>query len=112
MGHGAELVFSGVFLYRALAGVSLKTPMERPVYAFAGFYLQLSALGFAYSLLTDKTTLQQYLAGKGGIDNDFIRIGRDYLGVDVTTVAAFFMICAIVPPFAAWWYWRFNDKTP
>ena len=38
MGHGLELVFAGIFLYRALSGSAVINPLERPLYAIIGFF--------------------------------------------------------------------------
>lgn len=111
MGHGAELIFAGLFLYRALSGEKIRTPAERPAYAFAGFFILFSDLRFAYGLWSNHERRVEYeLAKGGGSWMDFSRIARDYLGVELTTVAAFFLLlCLLVPP-AVWLAFRFRSR--
>ncbi|MCB1058253.1 MAG: zinc ribbon domain-containing protein, partial [Acidobacteria bacterium] len=65
MGHGLELVVAGLFLYRALTGRSLRTPAERPAYAFAGWFIVLYDLRFAWQLATDPDHRTVYEQAKG-----------------------------------------------
>ena len=71
-GHGGEIVFGGVFLYRALTGWGCKMEVERPLYAFVGFMILFSDLRLGISLLTNTIEKAIYLQGKGGIDHDLV----------------------------------------
>src|SRR5262249_21436063 len=57
MGHGSELIFAGIFLYRALTGASCRVEGERPLYASCGFFILLNDAMFAVSLLTSKANV-------------------------------------------------------
>ena len=110
MGHGNELVFSGIFFYRAMSGTSLVDPHERPVYAFAAFFLELHALLFAWKLLCDPIERIVYVDGLtvGGHVNDFVEIARDYLHVDLSVVSAAFLLACLLPPLAAFLFHRYR----
>ncbi len=110
MGHGMELVFAGIFIYRALSGSSVIHPVERPLYGYLGMFIVLNDLRFAYRLFTDETTRKWYENAKGGGHTmDFSRIAEDYLHIDLTSVAAFFMICCILTPFVAFAFLRWKS---
>lgn len=98
MGHGAELIFSGIFLYRALAGVAITTAAERPLYALLGCLLLFHATVFGHGLATDPAARAEYRAGKPNVDPDFVRIARDFLDVDVSSVAWVFLACVALVP--------------
>lgn len=103
MGHGFELAIAGLFLYRALTGRSLRTPAERPAYAFAGWFIVLYDLRFAWQLATDPDHRTVYEQAKGGGHwMDFSRLGREFLGLDLGTVATLFLLATALVPLVAW----------
>ena len=111
MGHGMELLFALIFIYRAISGSSLVHPIERPLYAYVGMFIVLDDLIFSYRLFTDETTREWYENAKGGGHiMDFSRIAEDYLSTDLTTVAVFFLICCILTPMLAFAFlkWKKN----
>jgi len=108
MGHGMELVFSTIFLYRAMSGSPVIVPAERPLYAFVGFFTQFSNINFAYKLSTDNGFRFLYEQGKGGmLANDFVRIAQDYLNTGLNPVVYFFLICTLLPPVIAFFAHRY-----
>ncbi len=96
MGHGFELLFAIVFLYQSLSGLGCRTSIERPLYGMLGVYIVLYDIGFAWSLLTDSDMRAVYKLGKGGIDNDFVRLARDYLGTNLSAIAVAFLIGSLM----------------
>jgi len=111
MGHGMELVFAGIFIYRALSGSSVVNSIERPLYGCVGMFIVMDDIRFAYRLMTDETTRQWYEAAKGGGHiMDFSRIAENYLNVELTSVAAFFLVCCILTPFLAWAFLRWKGN--
>ena len=107
MGHGSELIFAGVFLYRALDGSACRVPAERPLYAFCGFFILLSDVAFALGLLTSDATVAAYQDAKGGGHwMDFSRLAEDYLHVDLSAVAFFFLLACVLAPVGAVWAQR------
>lgn len=103
MGHGSELVFAGIFLYRALTGSGCRAPGERPLYAFCSFFILLSDVAFALSLLTSTANVADYEEAKGGGHwMDFSRLAEDYLHVDLQAVVFLFLVAVVLVPFAAY----------
>ncbi len=110
MGHGTELVIAGLFIYRSLSGRAIVHPAERPLYAITGFFIVFSDLGMAYRLLTSASYRAEYLGAKGGdMDMDFIRIARDYLHVDMTSVVFFFFVCCLLCPLLSFLAFRYEE---
>lgn len=109
MGHGSELVFAGIFLYRAISGRGIIVAVERPLYAFVGFFIEFLDLRFAYRLITSHSYRVDYEAAKGGGHwMDFSRIAEEFLHVDLTAVASFFLVCCLFVPFLAFLFFRYQ----
>ena len=109
MGHGTELIIAGIFLYRGFSGFAVMHAIERPLYAFLGFFVLFSDLRFAWRLMTDPVHRYLYEQAKGGGHwMDFSRIAEEYLRVDLSVVALFFLLCCFLPLAAIWIYrtWR------
>jgi hypothetical protein len=103
MGHGFELLFAGIFLYRGLIGARCRSRVERYLYMVLGFVIVLHDLSFAQELLWDSEARELYQLGKGEIlDHDLVRLGRDYLRVPFAVVAFVFWISCWVAPIGAW----------
>jgi hypothetical protein len=110
MGHGSELVFGGLFLYRALSGSAILVPAERPLYAFLGFFVLFMDLRFAHRLMTSPQFRAEYGAAKGGGHwMDFSRIANEILNVDLTAVATFFFLMCLIVPIAAYLFFRYRE---
>lgn len=139
MGHGAELVFAGLFLFRALGGderpeplpaaarrrggrlrtlapfVSWdgrgRSPVERALYAFSGGFILFHAAAFAWGLATDPVKRQLYEEAKGGGRwMDFSRLAEDFLGTDVATVATVFLLLTLATPLVTWLLYRYGAR--
>jgi hypothetical protein len=109
MGHGFELLFAIVFLYRALSGSSIIVPIERPLYAFLGFFIVFIDIRFAHRLMTSTAFQADYGAAKGGGHwMDFSRIAHEFLNVQLTSVAAFFFVLCVLTPIAAFLIFRYK----
>ncbi|MGB7416143.1 MAG: hypothetical protein WA902_18210 [Thermosynechococcaceae cyanobacterium] len=106
MGHGFELGFACLFLYRTLSGVACRIAAERPLYGMLVCYILLYDLKFAHGLLFNRTTREIYQQGKGGIlDHDFVRLANDYLGIGLSGVVILFMLaCLTTPTFTILFY--------
>lgn len=101
MGHGAEVLFAGLCLWRALTGDGTRRPeAERPLYAMVGWFLLLQGVAFAWGLLTDPARRQLYEEAKGGGHwMDFSRLARDVLRIDLAVPATLYLLaCLAVPP--------------
>jgi hypothetical protein len=107
MGHGFELIFASIFLYRALSGFGCRYSIERPLYGMVGFFIVFYDLRFAWGLIVNPVARALYQQAKGGlIDSDLIRVGRDYLQVDLGVVAAILWLLAALIPILTWIIYR------
>ena len=108
LGHGAELFFAGVFLYRALSGSQILRSQERPLYAFLGLYIVLADARIAVRLMTSQDYREEYGLQKGGGHTmDFSRIANEFLGGRVQVVAALFLVACVLTPVVAFLIQRF-----
>jgi hypothetical protein len=98
MGHGFELLFAGIFFYRALSGFACVHAVERPLYGFLGFLITFDNMRFAYRLIYSHEHRWMYENAKGGGHwMDFDRLAREFLLVDLSTIAYFFMLASAAP---------------
>ena len=110
MGHGFELLFATIFFYRAISGNAVIVAVERPLYGFLGLFIEFRDIRFAFRLITSSAYRADYEVAKGGGHwMDFSRIAEEYLRVDLTAVAGFFLVCCLIPPFAAFLAYRFRS---
>ena len=99
MGHGSELIFASVFLHRALSGSACQYSVERPLYAWIGFYVIIYDLRLSYKLITSVYERQLYADAKGGGHwMDFSRLADEYFGVPLEAVAGAFALLCLLPP--------------
>lgn len=109
MGHGTELIFAGIFFYRALSGSAVKIPVERPLYAFLGSFIVLEDVRFATGLLTSPEKRAVYESAKGGGHwMDFSVLAEQHLRTELTTVAGLFLACCFLPLLGAVLFLRFR----
>ena len=97
MGHGFELLFAGIFVYRAASGWGCKVPLERPLYAFLGLWMAFFVVGYAYNLASDPYERLQYQAGKRGMESDLLAVAR-HLSISLAAVARTLLALALLPP--------------
>lgn len=117
MGHGGELILAGVLLYMALSGKGWRAPeIERPLGAFAAFFVQLQTMQFAWKLRNDEAFLAWYRDGKGGaMMNDLEVIALDikiWTGVSmgIEELAGWLLLFAVIPPTVAILLFVFRDR--
>ncbi len=110
MGHGFELIFAAIFLYRALTRWGCRYPIERPLYAMLGFFIVLFNLRFAWMLQFSDVFRELYLLGKGGIDHDLVRLARDFFHTDFATVVGVYGFFVIVTPAVPFLLYRYGPR--
>ena len=99
MGHGFELLFAGIFLYRALSGYGCRIAIERPLYGMLSWFTLFYDIRFAHRLMFDAGFRQVYELGKGGVlDHDFVRLAHHYLNMDLAVVAFLFLVSCVITP--------------
>ncbi|MDZ7814968.1 MAG: hypothetical protein U5N86_02895 [Planctomycetota bacterium] len=110
MGHGTELVFAGIFLYRSLTANNVLAPAERPLYGAVGLFMVADLVRFSCSLIFSATARASYGAAKGGGHwMDFDRISRDYLDTSLEPVAVVFLLCCLITPVISWLAFRYEE---
>jgi len=110
MGHGTELVFAGIFLFRAMKGSHITHAVEQPLYAGLGFFILFHNLQFAHRLITSDDFREVYAEGKGGLlDHDFTVIGRDFLGVGTMAMGQIFLFCCLLTLALTWLVFRYEE---
>ncbi|HYM61432.1 MAG TPA: hypothetical protein VEZ11_11120 [Thermoanaerobaculia bacterium] len=113
-GHAFELILAGIFFYQALSGVGWRVPeVERPLGAFAAFFVQIHSMMFAWRLIHDPDFLAWYREGKGGaLMNDLEVVALDVniygrLNPGIEGVARWLLVFSIVPMgIALLWYFQ------
>lgn len=103
IGHGMELVFGGIFLYRAFGNRTIMIRAERPIYAFLGFFLLIYNGWLAWRLMTEAAFRRAYSSAKGELlAMDYSRLASDYWHVSLKTVALIFFILTVATFFISW----------
>lgn len=112
LGHGFELIFAAVFLYRALSGSAIVNPAERPLYAAVSAFVFLYDIVFAAKLVFSGNERYWYTMGKDGRGlhaHDFVKIAQD-LGLPLEAVAFVFLLCCFAAAAAAFLAFRYQAR--
>ena len=110
MGHGFELIFAGIFLYRAISGYACRYSIERPLYASIGFFTLFYDIRFAWRLIFSPFHRSIYKEGKGGIlDHDFVRLAGEYFHVNLSVISIFFLLCCVLTPVVTFLAYRYRN---
>jgi hypothetical protein len=106
MGHGSELAFAGIFLYRALTGSGIRVPAEQPLYAMVGVFIWLQNIAFSWGLIHDTGARAAYEDAKGGGHwMDFSVLARQS-GLELESIARLFLLATLALPALVWWLHR------
>ena len=95
MGHGTELVFAAIFLYRGLTGSQSVNNIESSLYIACAFFIFSQNLDFAHSLRNDAAFLANYMQGKGDLTHDFHVLCLEHFNKSQIRDVAFFHYFAI-----------------
>ena len=102
MGHGMELLFAAVFLYRALSAAISSAAKSVRCTLFSGFTSSSPMPDLAYRLISSHEFREDYGQAKGGsYSMDFSRIAEENLHVRLEVVATFFLVACVLTPLAA-----------
>jgi hypothetical protein len=103
-GHLGEMVFAGIFLWRALVQGFTGSRFERVLYATLGWYFVGKNVGLTLGLARSDAAREHYAAnGSFGLTNDYIRAAEDVLGWPLESLAlAMTLPALVVPPLALW----------
>ena len=111
MGHGFELLFAILFLYRGLSGAGCRYSIERPLYVMLAVFTVFRGIRFSWQLLFDANFRSLYAYGKGGLlDNDFIRLAQNPWGISLSAVTGLFLLACLLAPALGWWLFRYQPQ--
>lgn len=99
-GHLGELVFAGIFIWRARTGEAIQKEAERPFYACLGWFLVARNVVLCFGLTFTESARAWYMSnGSFGLTNDYARVALHVLHVPLQVVAAFMLIvsAAVIP---------------
>jgi hypothetical protein len=103
-GQFGELLFAGIFLFRAYTGGFTDQPAERPLYAALGWIFVWENLVLAAGLILSDAARAAYRGGGSfGGENDLVRIARDQLGCSLPAAAVPLLLASIAMPLLVWW---------
>jgi hypothetical protein len=110
MGHGMELVAIFVCLYLAASGYFCRITGDRTIYAMLGFFTYFCDVQFSWRLIHDPDFRSWYEGGIGGmIDNDFVILANEYVGVDLSAIATGFLLACLVTPILVFLVLRYQN---
>ena len=79
MGHGSELIFAGIFLWRANTGLFTAGRADRVAYAVVGWAVVFANFGLCWGILFDPRTRAEYMAD-GPLVNDYVVAAYELVG--------------------------------
>lgn len=95
-GHLGELVFAGVFLWRARTGEAIEHEAERPLYACVGWFLLVRNIVLTAGLTFTESARALYMTnGSFGLTNDYVRVAQHWLHVPLQAVSGFMLLVAL-----------------
>lgn len=106
-GHGGELAFATLCLWKALDGGFTDSRAERLAYSVLGWFLLGKNLWLFVGLATSDASRAHYADnGSFGLTNDLIRVAEDVLGWRLASVAWLAVPCAlgVLPAAFALWH--------
>ena len=102
-GHLGELTFAVIFFWRAVVGGFSRSGAERVTYATVAWFLFGSNVWLSGGLLFSDEVRSWYAAsGSFGLTNDYIRLARSVMHVDLGVVAFLMLAVTLTVPFLAW----------
>jgi hypothetical protein len=110
-GHGAELAFATLCLWKALDGGFTESRLERALYGTVGWYLLGRNVILCFGLITSASSRAEYdQSGSFGFTNDYLRVAHEVLGWLLQTVAGAMLLLALASVPAALFLWRVSAR--
>jgi hypothetical protein len=108
-GHGTELLFATLCLWKALDGGFTESRLERALYGTVGWYLLGKNALMCIGLARSAAARAEYQSnGSFGLTNDYIRLAEDVLHWRLESVAILMLAAGILVLPAAIGFWRFT----
>jgi hypothetical protein len=111
-GHGGELAFAVLALWKTLDGGFTDSSAERLLYGTLGWFLVGKNVLLAWGLATSASSRAWYAEnGSFGFTNDYIRIAEDLLGWRLESVAWLALLASLAVVPAALGIWRLAARS-
>jgi hypothetical protein len=109
-GHGAELAFAALCLWKTLDGGFTDTRLERGLYGMLGWSLVVRNAVLCIGLLSSPAARAEYRSnGSFGFTNDYLRVA-DLASVPLSAVALSMLVLALLVVPAALAVWRLSSR--
>ena len=110
-GHGGELAFATLALWKALDGGFTESRVERGLYGTVGWHLLGKNVILCGGLLFSSSSREAYAEnGSFGLTNDMIRVAEDVLGWRLQSVALLVLVASLGVVPAALALWRVSSR--
>jgi len=110
-GHGGELAFATLCLWKTLDGGFTESRLERGLYGTVGWYLLGSNAILCVRLVASASSREWYGEnGSFGLTNDMIRVAEDVLGWSLPAVAGLVLLVALGVLPAAIGLWKLSSR--
>jgi hypothetical protein len=110
-GHGGELAFATICLWKTLDGGFTESRLERGLYGTVGWYLVGTNVRLCAGLMFSSSSREGYAeSGSFGLTNDMIRVAEDVLGWRLQSVALLVLVAALAVLPAALGLWRISSR--
>lgn len=110
-GHGGELAFATLALWKALDGGFTRSRAERLLYGTVGWFLVGKNVGLCWQLMHSATARSDYMmSGSFGMTNDYLRVAEDILYWRLESVALLMLVAALCVLPVAILGWRLSRK--
>jgi len=106
-GHGGELAFATLCLWKTLDGGFTDSKLERALYGMLGWFLLGKNVHMCFGLMHSADARAEYNDnGSFGLTNDYIRVAEDVLHCPLERVALMMLVAALLVLPAALGLWR------
>ncbi|MBL8859583.1 MAG: hypothetical protein JNL28_13835 [Planctomycetes bacterium] len=112
-GHGTELTFAALCLWKTLDGGFTSSRLERALYGTLGWFLLGRNVHLCLGLMRNASARAEYHSnGSFGFTNDYIRVAEDVLSWRLESVALLMLLAALLVVPAAIGFWRYTLAVP
>lgn len=110
-GHGGELAFATLCLWKTLDGGFTESKFERALYGTVGWYLLGKNAFLCFGLMTSAGARAHYAEnGSFGLTNDLIRAAEDVLNWRLESVALLMLVASVLVLPASIALWRIGIR--
>jgi hypothetical protein len=110
-GHGGELAFATLALWKTLDGGFTRSRAERTLYGTVGWFLLGKNVRLCWLLMHSESAGADYMSnGSFGMTNDYLRVAEDILYWRLESVALLMLVVALCVLPAAILGWRLSKK--